>query len=301
MDDAKEQMAVRYVLGELSSAEEERFHAELEQDRELSDATRDMREAFASLALTVPPRVAPADLPARIIQTNSKVGSRKIIRIWKFIPWALAACLAALCGVLVVERFQTQQNLSAAKNQQTLSSQELASLRGKDGAAQKELSELRSKGELFQKELAEQRSKDQLSQKELTDLHGKDERSQNELTDLRSKDALSQMKIATLQSLVDAFARTTAVVIWNPDKKSGIVQFDNLPAPQPGKNYQLWVIDPKYSQPISAGLVPPSESGVVKVSFKSAQAVDSAAKFAVSIEDTGESQAPQGQIILLGQ
>jgi anti-sigma-K factor RskA len=300
MDDAKEELAVRYVLGELSSSEEERFRAELEQDQELSEATRDMGEAFASLALIAPPRAAPAGLPDTIMQAISKGGSRQAIRVWNFMPWALAACLAALCAVLAAERIQSRRNLAAAQNQQALSREELATLRSRDALAQKELTDLRSQGELFQKELADVRNKDGLFEKELANLHGKDELSQKQLADLRSKDALSQMKIATLQSLVDTFARTSAVVIWDPDKKSGIVQFNNLPAPKPGKNYQLWVIDPKLPQPISAGLIPPSESGVVKVNFKPAQVVGSAAKFAVSIEDTGESATP-GQIIFLGQ
>jgi anti-sigma-K factor RskA len=300
MDDAKEELAVRYVLGELSPSEEERVRAELEQDQELSEATRDMGEAFASLALIVTPRAAPADLPGKIVQATSRGGSGQVIRIGNFIPWALAACLAALCAVLVAERMQSQRNLAAAQNQQALSNQELATLRDKDALTRKELTDLRSKGELFQRKLAEVQSKDELFQKELADLQGKGELSQKELADLHTKDALSQMKIATLQSLVDTFARTSAVVIWDPDKKSGIVQFNNLPAPKPGKNYQLWVIDPKLPQPISAGLVPPSESGLVKVNFKPAQAVGSAAKFAVSIEDTGESATP-GQIIFLGQ
>ncbi|MGA8660541.1 MAG: anti-sigma factor [Chthoniobacterales bacterium] len=218
----------------------------------------------------------------------------------KIFPWVLAACLAALCAVLAADRIQSQRNLASAQNQQALSSEELATLRSKDALAQKELTDLRSKGELFQKELADVRSKDQLLEKDLADLHGKDDLYQKELADLHSRDALSQMKIATLQSLVDTFARTSAVVIWDPEKKSGIVQFNSLPAPKPGKNYQLWVIDPKLPQPISAGLVPPSESGLVRVNFKPAQAVESAAKFAVSIENTGESLTP-GQIILLGQ
>lgn len=300
MDDAKEELAVRYVLGELTSSEEERFRAELEQEPELSDATRELGEAFASLALSAPPRAAPADLPGKIVQATRNAGSRKIIGIWGFLPWAMAACLAALCAVLAAERMQSQRNLAAAHNQKVFSDQEVATLHGRDALTQKELADLRSKGELFQKKLAEVQSKEELFQKELADLRGKDELSQKKLADLHAKDALSQMKIATLQSLVDTFARTSAVVIWDPDKKSGIVQFNNLPAPGPGKNYQLWVIDPKFPQPISAGLVPTSESGMVKVNFKPAQAVGSAAKFAVSLEDTGESPTP-GQIILLGQ
>jgi anti-sigma-K factor RskA len=244
MDDAKEQMAIRYVLGELSSTEEERFRAELAQDQELSQATRDMGEAFASLALIAPPKAAPTGLPDKIVGATTNVRPREISSIWNFVPWALAACLAAMCALLASEWVQSQRNLVAAQDKLARSNEELAVL--------------------------------------------------------RSRNALAQIRIATLQSLVDSFARTSAVVVWDPDKKSGVIQFNNLPVPAPGKNYQLWVVDPKSPNPISAGLVPASESGLVKVNFRPAHAIASAEKFAVSVENTGESQTPS-QIVLLGQ
>ena len=251
MDDAKEQMAIRYVLGELSSSEEERFRAELAQDQELSQVTRDMGEAFASLALIAPPKAAPTGLPDKIVGTSTSVRPGKIINLWNFVPWALAACLAAMSALLASEWIQSQRNLVAAQDKLAQSNEELG-------------------------------------------------RSNEELAVLRSRNALAQIRIATLESLVDSFARTSAVVVWDPDKKSGVIQFSNLPAPAPGKNYQLWVVDPKSPQPISAGLVPASQSGLVKVNFKPAHAIASAGKFAVSLENTGESQTP-GQIVLLGQ
>lgn len=243
MDDAKEELALRYILGELSPPEEQRFHASLEQDRELRDFTRQMQEAFASIALATPPRVAPADLPAKIVRDTPGVKPRKIVPV-QFIPWALAACLAVMCAVLAADRIQ----------------------------AEKKLADLRDQGERLRRELA----------------------------DLRQRDVLSQIKIATLQAQVNAYARTGAVVVWDAVQKAGVIQFNDLPAPQPGKTYQLWVLDPKSPQPISAGLVPAFESGSVRVDLKPTRAVQSAAKFAVSVENEGGSQTPRGQIILIG-
>jgi hypothetical protein len=59
---------------------------------------------------------------------------------------------------------------------------------------------------------------------------------QSELAELRHRDVLSQVRIATLQSQVAAYARTGAVVVWDTSKKSGLIQFSELPVPQPGKN-----------------------------------------------------------------
>ena len=119
--------------------------------------------------------------------------------------------------------------------------------------------------------------------------------------DLRQRDAFAQMRIATLQAKVAAYAQTQAVVVWDTAKKVGLIQFGELPAPQPGKAYQLWVLDARSPQPVSAGLVPPAESGLVRVEFKPARAVGSAAHFAVSVEEASGSPEPRGPIILLGQ
>ena len=57
MDEAQEELAVRHALGELSPAEERRLRAAFEHDPELEALSRELQEAFASLALTAPPRV----------------------------------------------------------------------------------------------------------------------------------------------------------------------------------------------------------------------------------------------------
>jgi anti-sigma-K factor RskA len=244
MDEAKEEMAVKYVLGELPGSEEQQFRATLEQDRELREFTHEIQEAFASLALAAPPVAPPMDLPAKIVRENPRGTRRKVIYL-QFIPWALTACLAVVCMVLAASRVQAERKLA--------------------------------------------------------DLRAEDARLQKQLVDLRRQDLLSQVKIAMLQARVDAYARTRAVVVWDAAKKAGLIQFDDLPAPQPGKNYQLWVIDPKSPQPISAGLVPPAESGLIRANLTPARPVETASAFAVSIENSGGSQTPQGQIILVGQ
>jgi anti-sigma-K factor RskA len=245
MDEAQEELAVRHALGELGPAEERRLHEALEHDPELEALSRELQEAFASLALAVPPRVPPAGIPARIVRTEPKVSPRKVIPFLAFVPWALAACLAVIGAVLALERRQAGQEMAALRDQ-------VASLK-------------------WQRD------------------------------DLRQRDALAQMRIATLQAKVAAYAQTQAVVVWDTAKKVGLIQFEALPTPQTGKAYQLWVLDARSPQPVSAGLVPPAESGLVRVEFKPARAVGSAAHFAVSVEEASGSPEPRGPIILFGQ
>jgi anti-sigma-K factor RskA len=80
-----------------------------------------------------------------------------------------------------------------------------------------------------------------------------------------------------------------------------VIQIDNFPTLKPGKDYQLWIIGPKAEQPISAGLVRVPGPGTQRVEFRSGRPVETAAKFAVSIENAGGSPVPRGEIVLIGQ
>lgn len=244
MDEAKEELAIKHVLGELAWLEEQQFRAALKQDRELREFTHGIQEAFASLALAVPSAAPPSGLPARIVRENPKIGRKSFIHR-PLVPRALAACLAVMCGVLAGSRIQTERKL--------------------------------------------------------TKLRDKEVRMEKALADLRRQDLLSQLKITTLQAQIEAYAHARAVVIWDEAKNAGLIQFHDLPAPPPGKNYQLWVIDPKSPQPISAGLVPFSTLRLGRVDFTPAKAVETADGFAVSVEKAGGSQTPQGQIVLSGK
>jgi anti-sigma-K factor RskA len=125
--------------------------------------------------------------------------------------------------------------------------------------------------------------------------------SRREIAKLAQRDLLSRIRIAALKSQVDAYAKTSAVVAWNPDQQNGVLQFERLPAISADQDYQMWVIDPKQPQPVSAGLVPKSTDQEGRVTFRPTKPVSGTPKFAVSIEPTGGSAAPRGQIVLVGQ
>ncbi len=117
---------------------------------------------------------------------------------------------------------------------------------------------------------------------------------------LRNRDEFAQMKIATLTAQNEAYARGSAVVVWDAEKQRGVIKLSNVPRAAAGKDYQLWVLDPKYPQPVSAGVVPVGDDGLTRVSFTPERTVRSADKFAISIEREGGAPAPAGPIILLG-
>jgi anti-sigma-K factor RskA len=125
--------------------------------------------------------------------------------------------------------------------------------------------------------------------------------STTEVARLERRDVLSRIRIAALQSQVDAYARTSAVVVWNPDQQRGLLKFERLPALPANQDYQMWVIDPKQPQPVSAGLVPKNPEEEERIAFSPSKPVSGNPKFAVSIEPAGGSAAPRGQIIFVGE
>jgi anti-sigma-K factor RskA len=76
---------------------------------------------------------------------------------------------------------------------------------------------------------------------------------------------------------------------------------DNLPPAGPGKDYQLWVIDPKNPQPVSAGVLTVATNGPIRTSFSPHGPIESASAFAISLEKAGGALKPEGQIILVGK
>lgn len=117
---------------------------------------------------------------------------------------------------------------------------------------------------------------------------------------LVAQDALSKMKIAMLSAQVDAYAKATAVVVWDAEKQQGVIKLVNLPQPESGKDYQLWVIDPKHPQPVSAGVLSVQAEGSTRVSFKPDQPITKADKFAISVEPAGGMPKPTGNIVFMG-
>lgn len=121
-----------------------------------------------------------------------------------------------------------------------------------------------------------------------------------EVKDLHNRDNLAKVKIAALSAQVDAYAKATAVIVWDPEKQRGVVKLAHVPRPEAGKDYQLWVIDPKYPQPVSGGLVPVNEEGIARVAFQPDKPISKADNFAISIEPSGGVPVATGPIVLLG-
>src|SRR5262249_35988509 len=143
-------------------------------------------------------------------------------------------------------------------------------------------------------ELAALKQKAARDEQAVAALTQKDADSQKELAALKQKNLLSEVRIATLKAQVAKFQQTNAVVVWDTDQRNGVLQLDKLPPPAPGKDYQLWVIDPSKPFPVSAGVLSVPSVGLIRTSFHPTQPVQSAAAFAISVEKSGGSMKPEG-------
>ena len=230
IDETKQQAAIDYVLGELSSADAAAFEKELGQDEELRQLIKELTDDIASIGLAAPSISPRPELFSRI-QTRIGLSSRSKITTFSFLPWALAACLAIACLILGLNVLQKRSLVAQ----------------------------------------------------------------------LQQRDQLTHLQIAALQAQGDAYARTSAIVVWNAQQQQGLLRLSSVSAPEAGHDYQLWIIDPAKKTPVSAGVVTVGKESVVNVEFRPVQPVSAATGFAISLEKAGGSTAPQGQIVLAGR
>jgi anti-sigma-K factor RskA len=89
-------------------------------------------------------------------------------------------------------------------------------------------------------------------------------------------------------------------IIWDPEKKTAILQVANMPAVPSDKDYQLWVIKDK--KPISAGVfaVNDTQSNFFKIENLAAVDPKEINAFAVTLEPKGGVPQPTGEMYMMG-
>jgi len=269
-----EEQASLYVLGLLPPGEASAFEAAMAADPRLATLAAHLETAAAALASTAPPRDAPPALRARILaqvkreETDLAGVLVPFPGITPWLPWAAAACLAVVATCLTYDRYHTHLLIDSLIN--------------RDRRQQLELDHVQSQRLSLQDSLDSALA-------QVNSLHG-------QVADLKARDALSQIQIATLASMVKSAPQAMAVIAWDPASQRGILQPRNIPPANPDQDYQLWIIDPAYNAPVSAGVFDPA----TRANFQPLHPISKASKFAISLEKKGGSPAPQGPIVLVG-
>jgi anti-sigma-K factor RskA len=246
------------------------------------------------------------------------------------IPWMMAACLAIACIWLSQLYLQSRASTSVLQDQSALAQIEVESAKNTLEAerilanrqladATVELTQLNQQllqstqkiveatgilGETFD-QLDAVKAESAARETRVAELSQQLAATTEQIASLRERlqaeGDLAQFKIATLASMAGNSPQALAVAVWNPTTQQGLLRVDKLPALASDKDYQLWLIDPAYPNPVDGGVftVDPATGGA-QISFKPNQRVNNAAKFAVSLERKGGVPKAEGPIVLLG-
>ncbi len=121
------------------------------------------------------------------------------------------------------------------------------------------------------------------------------------VTQLEQRDFLAQIQIASLASQLKNAPEAKAVVVWDERKQRGLLKVSQLPPNEAGRDYQLWLVDPRYKNPVDGGVFHVSHDGPLRLSFQPATPVRGPKGFAISLERKGGVPKAEGPIVLLGK
>ena len=116
---------------------------------------------------------------------------------------------------------------------------------------------------------------------------------------LRESNRLASFRIALLDSLLAASPKTIAVSVWDNERQDGVFIVRNLKPLPSDKDYQLWIIDPKYPSPVDAGVFQVDAKGNVRRDFRAKLPIQAANQFAVTIEQKGGAAVPNTKAMVL--
>jgi anti-sigma-K factor RskA len=118
---------------------------------------------------------------------------------------------------------------------------------------------------------------------------------------LEQRDLLAQVQIVSLSSQIKNAPDANAVVVWDEKRQRGVLKVTKLPRNEADRDYQLWLMDPRYENPIDGGVFHVADDGTLRVPFHPASPVREAKGFAISLERKGGVTKAEGPIILLGK
>jgi len=120
-------------------------------------------------------------------------------------------------------------------------------------------------------------------------------------SELIAQSQLAELQVASLRSALDNRPEAWGVAIWDERAQRGKFVATNLPPTEPSKQYQLWVVDPRYENPVDGGVFSVSEEGEIEYTFAPDRPVEEVAAFAVSLERRGGVPVAEGPMVLVGE
>jgi anti-sigma-K factor RskA len=319
IDERLETQASLYALGALPPDEIAAFEQELQSNRELLQLVAELRDAADAVLLASPTVQPPAHLKQKILNRLESGSGSKIVRLeqparspaFAWLPWALAACLALVCGILFFQQGRTRTANSNLQSQIAGLNQQISEANEENARTRARIIELTSQFQQTQTLLAGLTNRLAESQRQLAELTATNRSTLVRNDELTESNRLAIARIVSLdstnQALLDRlaardlaelrFAMLTStniqgVVAWNNREQKGLLQMLRLPPPPAGKDYQLWIID---NAAVSAGVIRLDAKGLY--AFNAVSRITTAKQFAISLEKAGGSETPTEVIL----
>lgn len=281
-DENFQEQAALDALGLLGAIEQRELERLISEDSPSADEARSLRETAAALSFTTSAARPSEALRSRIMTSiarvpqdagiASSVGRVTHVDFSRWLAWGAAAALALSTVGLAALQLRTASALSTERELAALASVERRQLS----------SALEAERILAGRQLESLRSAEAL------------------VASLEQQADIAQLKISTLASLLGDSPEAQAIAVWNPVQQRGVLTVSHLPALPPGKDYQLWVVDPAYPNPVDGGVFTvDSATGDARIEFRPNQPVNEVAKFAVSLERKGGVPKAEGPMVLL--
>jgi anti-sigma-K factor RskA len=316
IDARHEELASLYALDLLEGEERGRFETDLAAEPALQQLVVEFRQSAAALGRTAvvmpPPELKERVLDSLATRDGGNLApvplartraNARLIAFRAFVPWAVAACLG-LFGLWLGQRLiTTQGELDLVRTGEQLARLEL---QGALGLLEAERIVMRRQVEDLGAQLAEAQVKLVDGSRLAADLARRLAAADSELATLGQRLGeevkLANLKITALTSLLNNSPEARAIAVWDPDRQEGVLKVEKLPALLPTQDYQLWVVDPQYPNPVDGGVftVDP-RSGEARVSFRGKQPVAAVNAFAVTLERKGGVPKAEGPFVLLGR
>jgi negative regulator of sigma E activity len=303
------------------------FESVLARDPALAQLVREFSTSAASLAHTAPAPLPPAALRQRILATitaqaaaepeDARVLRPSFALFRTLLPWAAAACFALTAAWLGQLYLSARSEAGLLRDTQTLSDLSL-----KSSQNQLEAERILARRQLADSEKLLVDARAQLTQRDTqlvtvaqrldtltgatADLGRQLGESKQRISDLTTRllaeAQIANVKITALASLLNNSPQALAVAVWNPTKQEGILRVEKLPALASDKDYQLWVVDPQYKDPVDGGVFTvDAQTGEARLVFKVRQPIKDIAAYAITQEVKGGVAKSAGPFLLLGK
>ncbi len=327
----RQEQACLHAAGALPADEAREFEDALRHDTALRAEFESWRDVTDSVALGIPQVAPPPGLkqkifaqldsapPLTILPAPAALPPGRVIPLW--MPLAAAAAIVLLGTLLVGNReaareesrqlaakVQALEDHAAKLSEQTRlvdkQSGQIQILQQQLQVAADRTLTLNTQSVALQNQLRQtealKRDLDAMNQR-ANKLSADSDGLRAQLAELQSAQRVSLMQITMLKSLLEGSPESAGVSVWDKEHQKGIFVADKLPPLPDDKTYQLWVLDPKYTTPVSAGTFTVDDNGHARVEFTPVLPVDRSDRLAVSIERRGGVPQPEGRIVLLTQ